>query len=140
MWQEEGKYPNVIVELPSESTTEMDQGFKKTLYQYTFRTPDYFWFDPESLEFQGFHLVDGEYQMLTPTTEGWLQSQPLELYLGIHEGKLRFFTSEKKLVLLPEEDANQQLEQERQQLEQERQRANRLAEQLRAAGIDPEQI
>lgn len=133
VWQEEGKYPNVIVELLSESTADVDCGLKKKLYQDTFRTPDYFWFDPDSLEFKGFHLVDGQYQPLIPTPEDWLWSHQLELYLGIHEGKLRFFTPEKQLVLLPEEDANQQLEQERQ-------RADRLAERLRAAEIDPEQI
>jgi hypothetical protein len=42
--------------------------------------------------------------------------------------------------MLPEEEANQQLEQANQELEQERQRSAMLAERLRAAGIDPEQI
>ncbi|WP_292792691.1 hypothetical protein [Nostoc sp. NMS7] len=41
---------------------------------------------------------------------------------------------------MPEEEANQQLQQANQQLEQERQRAEKLAERLRAAGINPEQI
>ncbi|YAG12512.1 hypothetical protein NSTC745_01791 [Nostoc sp. DSM 114161] len=49
--------------------------------------------------------------------------------------------------MLPEEEANrqlqqanQQLQQANQELEQERQRAGILVERLRAAGIDPEQI
>ncbi|MBW4631818.1 MAG: Uma2 family endonuclease [Iphinoe sp. HA4291-MV1] len=147
VWQEDGKYPNVIIELLSDSTAAVDKGLKKQIYQNTFRTPDYFWFDPVSLEFQGFHIVDGQYQQLKPTPENWLWSQQLGLYLGIAERKLRFFTPDGQLVPLSEEEtnqqlqqANQQLQQVNQQLEQERQRAERLAERLRAAGIDPEQV
>ncbi|KYC36262.1 hypothetical protein WA1_41790 [Scytonema hofmannii PCC 7110] len=147
VWQEDGKYPNIIVELLSDSTASVDRGLKKQIYQNTFRTPDYFWFDPVSLEFQGFHILDGEYHELIPTPEGWLWSQQLGLYLGVVERKLRFFTPDGQLVLLPEEEANQQLQQTNQQLqqtnqqlEQERQKAEKLAERLRAAGIDPNEL
>ncbi|GAB1542453.1 Uma2 family endonuclease [Scytonema sp. NUACC21] len=147
VWQEDGKYPNVIIELLSDSTASIDKGLKKQIYQNTFRTPDYFWFDPVSLEFQGFHIVDGQYQELLLTPEGRLWSQQLGLYLGVIERKLRFFTPDGQLVLLPEEEANQQLQQANQQLqqanqqlEQERQKAERLAERLRAAGIDPDEL
>jgi Uma2 family endonuclease len=107
VWAEGGKYPNVIVEILSESTAPVDRNFKKQLYQNIFRTPDYFWFDPESLEFAGFHLVDGNYQPLQPTPQGWLWSQQLELFLGIHQQQLRFFTADGQLVPTPEEAANQ---------------------------------
>jgi len=40
----DGKYPNLIVEILSDSTAAIDRGLKKQLYQ-AFRTPDYFWFD-----------------------------------------------------------------------------------------------
>ena len=140
VWQEDGKYPNVIIEMLSDSTASVDKGLKKQIYQNTFRTPDYFWFDPNNLELQGFHLVDGQYQDVATTESGWLWSQQLRLYLGVEEGKLRFFTPDRQMVMLPEEEANQQLQQANQQLEEERQRAAILAERLRAAGIDPEQI
>ncbi|MEH1871990.1 Uma2 family endonuclease [Nostoc sp.] len=140
VWQEDGKYPNVIIEMLSDSTASVDKGLKKQIYQNTFRTPDYFWFDPNNLELQGFHLVDGQYQDIVPTESGWLWSQQLGLYLAVSLGKLRFFTPDRQLVMLPEEEANQQLQQANQQLEQERQRAAILAERLRTAGIDPEQI
>lgn len=154
VWQEDGKYPNVIVELLSDSTATVDRGLKKQIYQNTFRTPDYFWFHPDTLEFQGFHLMDGVYQPLEPTEAGWLWSQQLQLYLGIQAGTLRFFTPDGERVLLPEEaasqqlveanqqleQANQQLEQANQQLEQERRRAEQLAERLRAAGINPDDV
>jgi Uma2 family endonuclease len=101
VWQEKGKYPNVIVEILSSKTAATDRGLKKQIYQDTFRTPEYFWFDPNSLEFQGFHLVDGEYEALQPSDRGWLWSKQLGLYLGIHESKLRFFSEGGQLVPTP---------------------------------------
>lgn len=65
VWQEGGKYPNVIIEILSESTATTDRELKKQIYQDIFRTPDYFWFDLETQESAGFHLVDGRYQVLT---------------------------------------------------------------------------
>jgi len=136
VWQEDGKYPNVIVEILSNSTAVIDKGFKKQIYQDTFRTPDYFLFDPIKMEFQGFHLVDGKYQEIQSTTDGRLWSQQLELYLGVYEGKLRFFTTENQLIPSSEELA-QQAEERVQQAEQE---ITRLRELLRTQGINPENI
>jgi Uma2 family endonuclease len=118
VWQEDGKYPNVIVELLSNSTRAVDKGLKKQIYQDTFRTPDYFWFDPVTLDLKGFHLVDGGYEELQPSDDGWLWSQQLQLYLGVHQSKLRFFTADGQLIPTPEEEAQQ----ERQQREQAQQR------------------
>ncbi len=140
VWHENGKYPNVIVELLSDSTAAVDRGFKKQLYQDTFRTPNYFWFDPHTLEFQGFHLVDGDYKDLVPTAEGWLWSHELGLYLGIHGEQLRFFTDDRQLMSLPEEAAQEQAEREQLRAEQEYQRAEKLAAKLRELGIDPTDI
>jgi Uma2 family endonuclease len=110
VWEEDGKYPNMVVELLSDTTTAIDKNLKKQIYQDIFRTPDYFWFDPQTLEFAGFHLVGGSYQPLEPNLLGWLWSQQLSLYLGIYEEKLRFFTSEGKLVPTSEEIAEQEVE------------------------------
>ncbi len=129
VWEEDGKYPHIIVEILSPKTADTERGLKKQIYQDIFRTPDYFWFDPYNLEFKGFHLLDGRYQELQPNADGWLWSQQLKLYLGIHESKLRFFTDEGQLIATPEEAA-----------EQERQRADRLAEKLRTMGIDPSEF
>ncbi|EDX75153.1 conserved hypothetical protein [Coleofasciculus chthonoplastes PCC 7420] len=122
VWNEDGKYPNVIIEILSPKTADTDKGFKKKLYQDTFRTPDYFWFDPNTLEFVGFHLVDGDYQPLEPNAQGQLWSQQLGLFLGIHQNQLRFFTPEGKLVPTPEEVAE------------------RYAAKLRELNIDPETL
>ncbi|MBW4670479.1 MAG: Uma2 family endonuclease [Cyanomargarita calcarea GSE-NOS-MK-12-04C] len=129
VWEEDGKYPNVIVEILSPKTADTDKGLKKQIYQDTFRTPDYFWFDPVTLEFAGFHLVDGEYQPLEANEQGHLWSQQLGLYLGVHNGVVRFFTPQGHLVPTPEETA-----------EHETQRAERLAAKLRELNIDPDSI
>ena len=150
VWEEEGKYPNFILEILSESTANTDKELKKKLYQNTFRTPDYFWFDPYTLEFAGFHLVDGKYEPLEANDQGHLWSQQLDLYLGIHQGLLRFFTPSGQLVPTPEEEAEserqqkelaeQEAESERQQKELALSKAERLAAKLRELNIDPDTI
>ncbi|MEL6458426.1 MAG: Uma2 family endonuclease [Cyanobacteria bacterium J06636_27] len=139
LWAEEGKYPNVIVELLSNSTQKVDKTTKKELYQNTFRTPEYFWFHPETLEFQGFRLMSSKYQPIEPTDEGWLWSEQLELFLGINDRKLRYFTQDKQLVVTPEERAKiaqQQLEEERKQKESAQQRVEELLAKLKDLGVD----
>ncbi len=124
VWEEDGKYPHVIVEILSPKTAKIDKGFKKQLYQNTFRTPDYFWFDPYSLEFAGFHLLDGEYQAIPKNEREHLWSQQLGLYLGIYKRQLRFFTPDGQLVSTPEEVAKSECHEKElalQQVESERQ-------------------
>jgi Uma2 family endonuclease len=53
LWAEQGKYPNVIIELLSNSTAKVDKGFKKTLYQDTFRTPRIFLVSPRNIGVPG---------------------------------------------------------------------------------------
>jgi Uma2 family endonuclease len=163
VWQEEGKYPNVIIEILSDSTAKTDREEKKEIYQNTFRTPDYFWFDPYSLEFEGFTLISGKYQEIEPNEQGWLWSEELGLYLGIYEDKLRYFSPNGELIPTPEEAAIQQQQQkeyerqqkelalqqqeyERQQKEYERQQKElalqkiaELTARLRELGINPDE-
>ncbi|MBW4630641.1 MAG: Uma2 family endonuclease [Iphinoe sp. HA4291-MV1] len=150
VWEEDGRYPDLIIELLSESTAKVDRNLKKNLYQSRFRTPEYFWFSPENLEFVGFELVGNEYREIALDARGWRWSQVLGLYLGVDAGKLRYFTSEGDLVPTPEEAARvaQQAAIEAQQrvseaellLEQERQRSQLLAQQLRSLGINPDSL
>jgi hypothetical protein len=65
-----------------------------------------------------------------------LWSQQLELFLGIHQRQLRFFSASGELVPTPEESADS----ERQQKEVAQQRADRLAAKLRELNIDPDTI
>ncbi|MDJ0540978.1 MAG: Uma2 family endonuclease, partial [Microcystis sp. M53603_WE2] len=124
VWGEQGKYPNVIVEILSDSTANIDRNKKKILYQNTFRTPNYFWFDPNTLELQGFTILEGQYQAISANDRGYLWSEQLGLYLGIFERKLRYFTADGQLVPTPQEAELQQRQAKEQALlekEQERQ-------------------
>jgi len=127
LWAEDGKYPNVIIELLSNSTATVDRTQKKQLYQDTFRTPEYFWFHPETMEFEGFRLMAGRYHPIKPNAQGWRWSQQLGLFLGICDRQLRYFTTDGQMVPSPEERANHT----QQELEA-------LQAKLRALGIDPD--
>jgi len=133
VWEEGGKYPNLVIELLSSSTAKVDRGAKKQLYQDVWRVPNYFWFHPETFEFEGFHLVDGQYQAIAPTETGYLWSDQLQLYLGTHQNQLRWFTADGTLIPLPED-------RERMGKEQAEQEVARLEAILRAQGIDPDRL
>ena len=150
VWEEDGRYPDVIIELLSPSTANVDRGVKKDLYERVFRTPDYFIYDPFAADsLAGWHLELGRgYQPLIPNERGWLWCETLELWLGTWNGSirrepptgtcdwLRFYDRAFNLVLLPEEIAAR----EQQQTASERQRAERLAQRLRELGEDPDLV
>ncbi len=141
VWEEDGKYPNLIIELLSKDTASVDRNLKKELYQDRFRTPEYFWFYPQTLEFAGFRLVGDKYQPIPVDEEGKRWSEQLGLYLGVYQEQLRYFTAEGQLVARPEEDALQAIAeaQQAQSLAQlERLRAEKLAAKLRSLGINPD--
>ncbi len=151
VWHEGGRYPDFILELLSDSTQNVDRGTKKQLYQNQFRTPEYVWFSPETLEFAGFRLIAGQYEAIAPDDarseplreRGWLWSEVLELYLGILDGQLRLFFADGELVPTPTEIAQREVQRanlEQQRADREQQRADRLAARLQALGIDPEDL
>ena len=148
VWAEGGRYPDLIIELLSDSTAQVDRTDKKSLYQNIFRTREYFWFSPITGEFEGFRLGSNrQYEAVAMNEQGWRWSDELGLYLGMQGGWLRYFAPDGSLVLGPEETAwraqecaaraEEQLGQERQRAEHERQRSERLAQRLRDLGVDP---
>ncbi len=142
-WEEDGKYPNLIIELLSTATADTDRSLKKTLYQDRFRTPEYFWFSPDTLEFEGFRLVGHHYEPIEATANNWRWSEELDLYLGVENRQLRYFTLEGNLVPTPGETAIQEkrrADQQQQEAQQQQHRADLLAERLRSLGVDPDQI
>ncbi len=50
VWLEDGRYPDLIIELLSDETARSDRTAKKALYEGVFRTPEYFWFSPQTKE------------------------------------------------------------------------------------------
>lgn len=114
VWQEGGRYPNVIIELLSPSTAQIDLTVKKELYEQVFRTPEYFCWDPFDLQaFMGWRLSAGRYAPIPPDERGWLWSGELKLWLGPWAGAiqgeeavwLRYYNAEGKLLPTGRDDA-----------------------------------
>ena len=106
VWQEGGRYPDVIIELLSPTTIEEDSGPKKELYEQVFKTFEYFCVNPDGHALQGWRLVETRYVAIQPNERGWLWSESLQLWLGFQEGHfqgtpdmwVRFFTPSGALV------------------------------------------
>ncbi|EFA69233.1 protein of unknown function DUF820 [Cylindrospermopsis raciborskii CS-505] len=93
VWEEDGRYPDLIIELLSDSTANTDRHLKRDLYYAErFHTPEYFYFSPDTLEFAGFRLDGNKYQPIVPNDQGWLWSKVLGFFLGIEGQELRYFT------------------------------------------------
>jgi Uma2 family endonuclease len=92
-WEEGGRLPDVVIELTSESTRQMDRIDKKRTYAKVWRLPAYFIFDPHTGELEGFHLDADrrDYVPLAPDERGDLPVAPLGLKLGVRRGKIREF-------------------------------------------------
>ena len=138
VWEEGGHYPDVIIELMSPSTANVDLGVKKQLYDRVFKTQDYFVYNPfEPNSLQGWHHHNS-YQPITPDERGWLWCEALGLWLGPWTGTidretltwLRFYDASGALILLPEEAAQQHAEAEKLRADAAQQHAE--AEKLRA--------
>ncbi len=159
VWQENMRFPDVIIELLSDSTRETDKKEKKKLYAQVFGTPEYYIYDPFSYEFIGYRLSGRAYKTVKPDRENRIYSQIAGLYLAVRNDRLRWMTEDGQILpsheelsgrleknLLEEhkraesewqraESEWQRAESEKQRAEQERQRAEQ-AEQRAALLAD----
>jgi Uma2 family endonuclease len=91
LW-EEGRGPNVIIELTSSSTRHEDTRRKFELYRDILRVPEYFLFDPFgdylSPRFQGYRLTAGEYRPMRSQANR-IRSRQLSLWLEPDGDSLR---------------------------------------------------
>jgi Uma2 family endonuclease len=163
VWEEDGRYPDLVVEFISTSTRAKDVDKNVVFYAGVFRVPEYFWFDRRSGELVGYRLTADGYVRIEPDARGWLWSAVLGAYLGVWRGAyrgrvwswLRLWDSEGQLVLTREEreareraareQAEAQAQQERERAEQAEARAQQLQaeleqlrERLRQQGIEAE--
>ncbi len=140
VWQEGGKYPDVIIELMSPTTAQEDLTKKKDIYETIFRTHEYFCYDPEEQRLGGWRLIDQRYQTIEPNEKGWLWCKEFGLWLGTWTGKfheheavwLRFYQPDGQLVPMEAEAMHQLAEAEHQKLEAERRRAEAAEKELAA--------
>ena len=149
---EEGKAPNVVIELLSESTSNEDKTRKKEVYQNQVRVLEYFWYDPFYPEdWAGFDLKGGQYQALERDENNRYLSQQLNLalvqwygdYKGVETVWLRWETLGGELLPTEHElriQAQEQAQQAQEQAQQAKQTNDKLAAKLRELGIDPDTI
>ncbi|MGJ3247575.1 MAG: Uma2 family endonuclease [Elainellaceae cyanobacterium] len=149
-WQE-GADPFVVVELLSPGTEKDDLGqtlrtteqppTKWRVYEQILRVPYYIVFDRYTDRLRVFTLQADRYsEQSLSEPRIWMPTLNLGVglwqgtYQGINRLWLRWYDAENQWIL----NAEERVEQERQRAEQERQRAERLADQLRALGVDPD--
>jgi len=156
---EEGKTPDVVIELLSDSTANGDKTIKKEIYQSRMRVPEYFWYDPfNSKDFAGFRLSGTVYQPLTLDEQGRYLCQSLQLYLltwkgsyrGVMTTWLRWADLAGNLLPTGEELVQQaqaqlrqtqtELEEAQAEVQQAQAEKNKLAAKLREMGMDPNQL
>jgi len=163
---EEGKAPDIVIELLSEHTMDVDKGIKKQIYQNQMRVSEYYWYDPFNPEdWAGFVLHHGVYQPMTVNPQGYLESPCTGLvlrrwvgdYRGVNTTWLRWANPDGCVLPTAQElaaraqqraDAAEQrasLAEQRASLAEQRaswaeQRAARLAQKLQELGIDPDQV
>ena len=127
---EQGKPPDFVLEVASESTGRLDEGRKRRDYA-RFRVPEYWRFDPSGGVFHSTHLagdrlVGDEYQPIpiqrTAEARFWGHSAVLNLDLCWEDGQLRWYdpVAGQYLVSIPEErEARLAAEARARQLEEE---------------------
>ncbi|MGB7441643.1 MAG: Uma2 family endonuclease [Coleofasciculaceae cyanobacterium] len=118
----------------TERNTQQKPG-KFWIYEQVIRPAFYGIYEVKHARVEVYHLVDGEYQLLPANERGHYLISPLKVELGIWQGRyqnaelpwLRWWDEQGNLLLTGHEQAKQA-----------ELRAERLAAQLRAAGIEPE--
>ena len=86
-WQE-GKPPDIVIELLSDSTAANDKTHKKQVYQDRLKVREYYWFDPwNPSDWAGFQLQSGGYVEIPIDAQGKMTSQVFNLALVRWEGQ-----------------------------------------------------
>jgi len=82
LWEEDGRTPNVVVELLSPTTEANDRGPKKRIYERVLKVPDYFVFDPIDGRLEGWRRAPSGYEPLAPDAHGRLRCEEIDAWLG----------------------------------------------------------
>lgn len=120
---EEGKTPDFVMEMASETTYRNDLTDKMSLYA-DLGIPEYFLCDIEALylpsPLMGFTLVDGVYEPIRASSDGSIHSSVLGLDFHLHLDDVRLYNpGTQQWVLTPEEAAEVRADQESTRADQE---------------------
>jgi Uma2 family endonuclease len=113
IWEEDGKHPDLVIELTSDTTRAVDYNDKKRIYGSVLGIPEYFIYDPDSGALDGFRLDLHQYPYVAvpPALSGRLPAERLGLELGSWQGSyqgfagswLRWFRPDGQLLPTPVE-------------------------------------
>ena len=86
-WEEGGKLPDVVIELLSPSTAEVDRNEKRRIYERVWKLRVYVLYDPMTHALEG-HVMgpEGRFVTLAPDANGELPIEVLGLSLGLRAG------------------------------------------------------
>lgn len=151
----QGDIPAIVMEFVSDEEGK-EYSVKPTyppgkwfFYEQILRVPNYVIFEPNTGILEAYRLdISGHYQLHQPNADDRIWIPELNLFLGTWQGSrenrmgywLRWWDAEGELLSWGSEliaNERQRAEAEHQRAEAERQRVERLAAQLRAAGIEP---
>lgn len=133
-WKEENIPPQVVFEVLSPGNTFTEMTNKLRFYE-RYGVEEYYLYDPDNGELSGWLRSERGLEEI-PEMEGWV-SPRLGIRFGLDGRDLTLFRPDGTRFETYTE-VRSQLAMERQRAEEERQRADRLAERLRALGVDPE--
>ena len=122
---EEGRTPDFVLEVASQSTYRQDMRRKKALYASVLGVKEYYIYDPGGEiqpHFMGYRLVEGAYQEIAFVNER-LPSHVLGLELGEREGVLRLYDPGTEQWLKPPSERVENAEERAQQEANARQNA-----------------
>lgn len=135
-WEEDNISPQVVFEIlsPDNTQTEME---RKLLFYDRHNIEEYYLYNPDNNELRGWLRAEGYLDAIEPIN-GWVSPRMgIRFDLSGEELQVYHPTGERFLGFV---EIDQQLQQERQRAEQAEAKAARLAERLRQAGIDPEEV
>ena len=128
---EEGRAPELVIEVTSKSTRNEDLKTKLALYRDVLHVTEYFLFDPEGEylrpQLQGYRLMGSEYVPLEPV-DGRLASEVTGLHLEASGPRLRLWDPTTQSYLLTAAERAQRDSLARQQESLARQRAEERAQ------------
>jgi hypothetical protein len=140
IWDEDGRYPDVVIELLSPTTEQGDLTTKLEIYRQKFHLTEYFCIAPQCERIIGWKYTGDAMEPLRVDERGWMWSDYFGLWLGpwhgFYQGEEhiwpRFYHADGSLVLLEAEAEKQRADELAAQAEAEKQRADDLAERVAA--------
>ena len=136
-WEENGRTPDVVIELTSKKTRKEDTGRKFEIYQDILRVAEYFLFDPTAdyirTRLTGYRLQEDGYVPITPDANGRLYSEQMGLVLFVEGDRLRILDPRSGKVFMTDLETRIHAEQEARRARQQQERAEREAQRANAA-------